>query len=174
MICGLALAAMTFSACSDLLDKEPLNNIDSREFFANAEELELYANGLYVDMIPSAEDLTSSGSGTCDYLATSTTSSLLQKDFDVDKMSGWTYGAWTNLFRCNYFLENIAKASGSADAATLNHYRGIARFWRAWFYFDKVKTYGNVLGTATPSTLPTACSSIDPRRPRARHGQRAG
>lgn len=141
---GLVLAALTLSSCSDLLDKEPLNKIDSREFFANVDELNLYANGLYIDFVPSAEDLTCTGSGTCDYLATSTTSSLLQSDFDVDKMSGWTYGAWTNLFRCNYFLENIPKAAGSTDAATLNRYRGIARFWRAWFYFDKVMTYGNV------------------------------
>lgn len=49
----------------------------------------------------------------------------------------------TNLFRCN-FLENIPKAAGTTDAATLNHYRGVARFWRAWLYFDKVKIYGNV------------------------------
>ncbi|MDD5862961.1 MAG: RagB/SusD family nutrient uptake outer membrane protein [Prevotella sp.] len=144
IIFGLAVAALALSSCSDLLDKEPVNKIGSREFFANADELELYANGLYVDMVPSAEDLTNDGSGTCDYLATSTTSSLLLKDFNVDKMSGWTYSAWKNLFRCNYFLENIPKAASTTDAATLNHYRGIARFWRAWFYYDKVKTYGNV------------------------------
>lgn len=143
-IFGLALAAITLTSCNDMLEKEPLNKIDSREFFANVDQLELYANGLYVDLIPNAEELTNSGSGTCDYLATSTTSSLLQKDFNVDKMSGWTYSAWTNLFRCNYFLQNIHKAAGTTDAATLNHYRGIARFWRAVFYYDKVRTYGNV------------------------------
>lgn len=144
IIFGLAIAAVTLSSCSDYLDKEPSNKLDANKFFANQSELELYANGLYVDMIPSAEDLTNSGSGTCDYLATSTTSSLLMSDFSVDKMSGWTYGAWTNLFRCNYFLKNIDKAAATTDAATLDYYRGIARFWRAYFYFDKVKTYGDV------------------------------
>ena len=118
--------------------------MDADKFFANQTELDLYANGLYVDFIPSAEELTSSGSGTCDYLATSTTSPLLMADFNVDKMSGWTYGAWTNLFRCNYFLKNINKAASTTDAATLDYYRGIARFWRAYFYFDKVKTYGDL------------------------------
>lgn len=136
------MAACALTSCGDYLDKEPVNKISSSEFFANKEELELYANGLYTQFIPSAEDLTSSGSGTCDYLATSTTSSFLQSDYDADKASGWTYSAWNNLFQCNYFLENIDRAS--ADAATLNHYRGVARFWRAWFYFDKVKTYSNV------------------------------
>lgn len=144
IIYGLAIAVVTFASCSDFLDKEPSNKLDADKFFANANELELYANGLYVDMIPSAEDLTNSGSGTCDYLATSTTSSLLMPDFNADKMSGWTYGAWTNLYRCNYFLKNIDKAAATTDAATLNHYRGVAKFWRAYFYFDKVKTYGNL------------------------------
>ena len=144
IIYGLALAAVTLASCSDFLDKEPSNKLDAGKFFANESELALYANGLYVDMIPSAEDLTNSGSGTCDYLATSTTSSLLMPDFNADKMSGWTYSAWTNLYRCNYFLKNIDKAAATTDVATLNHYRGVAKFWRAYFYFDKVKTYGNV------------------------------
>lgn len=144
IIYGLAIAAVTLTSCSDFLDKEPSNKLDADKFFANQTELDLYANGLYVDFIPSAEELTSSGSGTCDYLATSTTSPLLMADFNVDKMSGWTYGAWTNLFRCNYFLKNINKAASTTDAATLDYYRGIARFWRAYFYFDKVKTYGDL------------------------------
>lgn len=144
IIYGLALATVTLASCSDFLDKEPSNKLDASKFFANESELALYANGLYVDMIPSAEELTNSGSGTCDYLATSTTSSLLMPDFNADKMSGWTYGAWTNLYRCNYFLKNIDKAAATTDAATLNHYRGVAKFWRAYFYFYKVKTYGNV------------------------------
>lgn len=144
IIYGLALAAVTLASCSDFLDKEPSNKLDAGKFFANESELALYANGLYVDMIPSAEDLTNSGSGTCDYLATSTTSSLLMPDFNADKMSGWTYSAWTNLYRCNYFLKNIDKAAATTDVATLNHYRGVAKFWRAYFYFGKVKTYGNL------------------------------
>lgn len=144
IIFALAVASLAIVSCDDYLDKTPSNKLDADKFFANESELNLYANGLYVDFIPSAEDLTSSGSGTCDYLATSTTSSLLQPDFTVDKQSGWTYSAWTNLYRCNYFIKNISKAASSCDAATLCHFYGVARFWRAWFYFDKVKTYGDV------------------------------
>lgn len=140
----IAIIVAGLTSCSDYLDKEPANKISADEFFANKGELELYANGLYRKFIPSAEDLTSSGSGTCDYLATSTTASFLQPDFDADKMSGWTYSAWNGLFQCNYFLKNIDRAAATTDAATLNNYRGVARFWRAWFYFDKVKTYSNL------------------------------
>ena len=57
-------------------------------------------------------------------------------------MSGWTIGAWKDLFRVNYFLEHMDRANCPSEV--INHYRGIARFWRAYFYFDKVKTYGDV------------------------------
>lgn len=26
----------------------------------------------------------------------------------------------------------------------MKHYEGVGRFWRAWFYWDKVKTFGDV------------------------------
>ena len=40
------------------------------------------------------------------------------------------------------FLGNIRRAA--ASEAILNHYEGVARFWRAYFYMNKVKTFGAV------------------------------
>lgn len=137
----LALAALFCSSCDDYLDKRPIARMDSEKFFANEEQLQLYANGLYLNMTPGAEELTTGGS-TCDYLARNTTTALLQKNFTASQMSGWTIGAWKDLFRVNYFLEHMDKAACPPEV--VNHYRGIARFWRALFYFDKVKTYGDV------------------------------
>ena len=137
----LALVMLFCSSCDDYLDKKPIAKMDSEKFFANEEQLQLYANGLYLNMTPGAEGLTINGS-TCDYLARNTTDALLQKNFTASQMSGWTIGAWKDLFRINYFLEHMDKAACSIEV--INHYRGIARFWRALFYFDKVKTYGDV------------------------------
>ena len=137
----LAIVALAFTSCNDYLDKKLISKINSKEFFANEEQLQLYANGLYLNMTPNAEELTTGGS-TCDYLARNTTNALLERTFTVNQMSGWTIGAWRDLFRVNYFLENMDKAACTPEVK--NHYRGIARFWRALFYFDKVKSYGNV------------------------------
>lgn len=52
---------------------------------------------------------------------------------------GWS---WSYLRSVNYFLENYGKANAAAEAK--NHYVGVARLFRAWFYFDKVKRFGNV------------------------------
>src|SRR5690606_20591421 len=51
---------------------------------------------------------------------------------------GWT---WTNLRKINYFLANYHKVN---DEAAKAQYSGIARFFRAYFYYDKVKTFGDV------------------------------
>ena len=137
----LVLAALSFCACDDFLDRKPIAKMDSEKFFANEEQLQLYANGLYINMTSDAEELTT-GKSTCDYLARNTTDALLQKNFTANQMSGWTIGAWKDLFRVNYFLEHMDRANCPSEV--INHYRGIARFWRAYFYFDKVKTYGDV------------------------------
>src|SRR5690606_25163115 len=52
---------------------------------------------------------------------------------------GWN---WERLRDINYFLENYGKAAVSPE--TKNHYAGLARYYRAIFYFDKVKRYSNV------------------------------
>lgn len=48
---------LTFSACNDFLNREPYSKVDSDEFFANEDELQIYANGLFVNNIPNAADL---------------------------------------------------------------------------------------------------------------------
>ena len=137
----LAFVTLALCSCNDYLDKKLISKIDSEKFFANEEQLQLFANGLYLNMTPDAENLTTGGS-TCDYLARNTTSPLLERTFTVNQMSGWNIDAWKDLFRINYFLEHMDKAACTPEV--INHYRGIARFWRALFYFDKVKSYGDV------------------------------
>jgi len=51
--------------------------------------------------------------------------------------TGWD---WSRLRNINYFIENCEKSS----VAEKNHYLGLARFFRAYFMFDKVKRFGDV------------------------------
>ena len=53
--------------------------------------------------------------------------------------SGWS---WDDLRDINFFLENHTKADVPQDV--LDHYEGIARFFRANFYMSKVKRYSDV------------------------------
>ena len=61
-----------------------------------------------------------------------------------DNQGGWTESSWTNLRRVNYMLDNMHRCRGRVSDEVYNHYEGVARFWRAWFYYDKVRTFGAV------------------------------
>src|SRR5262249_19068217 len=52
---------------------------------------------------------------------------------------GWSF---TFLRSVNFYLENSKKANVAPEVAA--HYAGIARFFRAWFYHDMVKRFGDV------------------------------
>jgi hypothetical protein len=52
--------------------------------------------------------------------------------------SGWT---WTQLRKINYLLANSYRCS---DASARKQYEGVAYFFRAYFYFVKVRRYGDV------------------------------
>lgn len=71
---------------------------------------------------------------------------------------------WSQLRRANFFLDGIENSSVTDNVK--NHYRGIAKFWRAWFYFKKVKKFGDV--TLALKTIQTDDTDIlfGPRTPR--------
>ena len=49
---------------------------------------------------------------------------------------------WTALRNINYFIKY--NTGGGVSEKVRNNYNGIARFFRAYFYFDKLVTYGEV------------------------------
>ena len=73
---------------------------------------------------------------------------------------GWT---WTDLRNINYFLDN--NINPDIPDETRLHYDAIARFFRAWFYFEKVKRYGDVpwIDTALDVDDPRLFADRDPR-----------
>src|SRR5699024_7619613 len=68
---------------------------------------------------------------------------LVPGAYDSKEAGGWSWG-W--LRTINYFIVNApsqARKSGVREEAIENQL-GVACFFRAWFYFDKVKRFGKV------------------------------
>ena len=61
--------------------------------------------------------------------------------WDSSKQTGWGYSDWGNIRRANYMIENMVRSQGKVDDLVYNHYAGVARFWRAYFYYSKVRTF---------------------------------
>ena len=136
------------SACDSLLDKEPLDRVTQFDYFKTKSDLELFSNPFYdnlLDKTPYDEQN--------DLLVQMTLSDIL---YGGDKRTvpntggGWS---WGNLRRINTLLEYVDQCE---DKDAVLEYTALSRFFRAAFYFDKVKRFGDVpwydtqLGSADP------------------------
>lgn len=125
------------SGCKKL-DQKPEATLTGNAVFANEKGLDLYAGSFY-DILPDGGTVIRSDEMT-DYAARTTVPDFLRPGaFSSRQSSGWT---WDQLRNINYFLEHVNNPNIAQEVR--NHYTGIARFFRAWFYFDKVKRFGAV------------------------------
>jgi len=119
------------------LEQSPVSATNQQSVFSSEAGLQLYANS-FTNTWPSPSSIYV-GDDVSDYLAVRGASNYLLPSFTPNNQGGWS---WTALRNINYFLES--NTDPAVSEAVRNHYNGLARFSRALFYFDKVKTYGAV------------------------------
>lgn len=130
------------TSCSDFLEKRSPSKIQADEWFYNETSLVIYANGFLNSYTPSVASLTY-GDGDADYVARISQSSFFAGSWTPNDQGGWSTSDWNAIYNINYFLQHLRETPDVSDL-TLNHYEGVGRFWRAWQYFEKVKTFGAV------------------------------
>ena len=141
---AVAAIALTGVSCEKFLTVEPLDKMSADTYFQNELELELFANGMINSYLPTADGLGYSDSYT-DLFCSKTSSDLYRPGiWNADKQTGWDVGSWRNIRRANIMLTNMVRAKGNVSDEIYNHYQGVARLWRAYFYYAKVKNFGNV------------------------------
>lgn len=119
------------------LDELPKSSGSKSAIFESANGLELYSNSFY-ELLPTPYDGVFLLDDNSDIIArTSVGTLLLPNGLSPITSTGWS---WSDLRNVNYFIENCEKTV----LPQKNHYLGIARFFRAYFYFDKVKRFGDV------------------------------
>lgn len=140
LIIPVISAALLIVSCkkSDLLDKTAKDKIDAEKFFNTATDLQVYTNGFY-DMLPTTAVYTDDQNS--DNIIPLTVSDRVKGARIVPASNSSTGWVWNDLRSINYFLEHYEKCP---DQAAKLKYGGIAKFFRAYFYYDKVKTYGDV------------------------------
>ena len=137
----LLAAASVLVSCEEFLSKEDPNKVDAPSYFRSETDLVTYVNGFLQTMIPTAVSV-ATGDARADCMAWRGEYQFLTDNYDADDQTGWSTGNWDDLRNINYFLDNFRRAS--ASETMLNHYEGVARFWRAYFYWNKIKTFGAV------------------------------
>lgn len=126
--------------CADL-DLEPRASLPKSAVFESEQGLDLYVNSYY-NMLPGASSISYDAGGDVmsDFMARRDVPSFIRPgSFSARESSGWS---WTELRNINYFIDNLNGSTLPQDVK--NNYLGIARFFRAWFYFQKVIRFGDV------------------------------
>ncbi len=134
---GILLGSLGFTACNKL-DQLPQSTASLAAVFGTENGLKLYTNSFYgMGFLPRnsiREDVMS------DYLAVKSVDNFIREGgYAANNSSGWT---WTDLRNINYFIQN--NNDPAIPQAIRNNYMGIARYFRAYFYMEKVKRFGDV------------------------------
>ncbi len=136
---------ISFVAVSCELEQIPQSTASKEAVFSSESGLQLYTNSFY-GMLPNRS---TSQDAMSDYMVVKTVPTFVQEGaFAPTLSSGWD---WGNLRNVNYFLQNNKVAKIPEDVR--NNYNGIARFFRAYFYYDKVKRFGNVPWIGKPLSV---------------------
>lgn len=131
-IIACLVISFAFSGCE--LTKIPEDTLSPDSYFKNADQLELWTNSFYAQF----DDAESIVGTNADDNIDNSLGDVLMGQRSAANESGWT---WTRLRDINYYLQNSGSCS---DEAVRKKYDGVAYFHRAYFYWVKVRRYGDV------------------------------
>lgn len=131
----VGLTILFFTACS--LTEMPVSQGSSQAVFGSKEGLELYTNSFY-ELLPNNDVGVFQDDDNSDLVARYGIDAMIATNqLGPTNTSGWS---WSNLRNINFFIENAEKST----VPEKNHYIGLARFFRAYWYFGMVQRYGDV------------------------------
>lgn len=133
----IAATGLFISACNKQLNLLPKDSLSEPAYFKNPNDLALYCNQFYSSLPLQNSFWTETNS---DNQVPLNRNTFLAGTYPVPVTGGgWD---WAQIRAVNYFLQRYARVQ--ADAATLNKYAAEARFFRALYYWQKVKQFGDV------------------------------
>ncbi len=131
----IAAAALAFVSC-DLLDKAPLSEMSPESYFKTEQDLQLFSNTFYNNLLPKSPYSYQSDH----YVKQTMSDELHGGTYRVvpNSGSGWS---WGDLRKMNTLLGYI---NNCEDEEAVVEYTALTKFFRAYFYFEKVKRFGDV------------------------------
>ncbi|SFB27508.1 RagB/SusD family nutrient uptake outer membrane protein [Algoriphagus aquimarinus] len=138
----LVLGALLFGtmACEDFIENPPEDQISVNEYFRTSNDIENYVKKYY-DVFPrhgSANQPLSENNS--DNLIIATPSAILNGT--RSPRNGQWSGEWSNIRSINILFDNLDNVQ--ADISSYAQFLGEAHFFRAWFYYDLYKDYGDL------------------------------
>ena len=138
ILCALAIAVSSICSCS--LEEDMVSSGSKELIFGSVQGLEAYSLSFY-EQLPSLSDLSSMEGYSIDFGVCKSISNFYTETYSAETPTSWS---WGNLREINYFIDGIKSDLCSVSQDDKNHYEGLARWFRAYFYYDKLTTYGPV------------------------------
>lgn len=133
----ISIIAVTVLGCK--MDEPPITSTDKTAIFSSEEGLKAYSISFY-EMFPNATDQSIVEQSLVDFGATNTLGGfILKNSYSENNSSGW---GWSQLRNVNYLIAN--NTSPAIAETVRNNYTGLARFFRAWFYYGMIRRFGDV------------------------------
>lgn len=142
IIYALTLSVLAMAGCKrdSFLDLNPDDAFSDPTFFKNESDLKLYCNGFY-STLPVMDNNSDNNS---DDMVPRSKDPFLSGQYIVPIVKNDDNGEWSwkNERSVNYFLSRYQRAQAGDDVK--NKYAAEARFFRALYFWQKVKRYGDV------------------------------
>lgn len=146
----LLISAFALSSC-DFLDRNPKDKLSPENFFRNEQDFMLFSNSFYDNLFDKEPFQKQSDiifqKGTISDELLGSTARIVPTGAGK---GGWS---WGQLRKINTMLGNMHKCP---DESVVTKYTALGRFFRARFYYEKVKRFGDVpwydreLGSSDP------------------------
>ncbi|MBU3837891.1 MAG: RagB/SusD family nutrient uptake outer membrane protein [Candidatus Phocaeicola faecigallinarum] len=135
-IIAIIALSLGLTSCDDLLNLSPMSDITQTDYFKTETDLQLFSNSFYNNLLDKSpyddqSDL---------YIQQTLSDEMLGGTKRVVPASGggWT---WTDLRKMNTLLAYVDQCE---DEDAVIKYTALTRFFRAYFYFEKAKRFGDV------------------------------
>lgn len=157
----LAVIFAIFSLASCDLTRLPEDDVTPEIYFSSAAECELWLNPCYSNLLTGPNTVITYAAD--DYVMANPTSLILGNRLVTDSNSGARAWGWEIVRRINMFFQYCDNCK---DEEAKEYYKGVAYFFRALAYYEKVRRFGDVpyYDTVIGSTDEEALTkSRDPR-----------
>jgi hypothetical protein len=172
----LFLFSVLFAGCEKELEQYPMDTTSKHAVFSSETGLKLYTNSFY-EILPSANNIHTADCMS-DYGArravprflipgaydANTSDDGSASGRDVVALGADADWEWEELRNVNYYIANANDPAIPSE--TQRHYLGVAKFFRAFLYFEKVKRFGDVPWFGKPIDVEDEDLLYGPRDPR--------